>query len=135
MVGSMADLPAFAGVLKKAPPDVTQACVTLQKSFRGYADRSAAVVLADLGRCGDADFKLIRKTIERRRPFDLSGPDVDEARAGVPRAPQASRRVGPSKKSPSRKVVSRSQVRGGYRDMKGGVSLESGGHNEAKGIG
>jgi integrase len=134
MVGSMADLPAFAGVLKKAPPDVTQACVTLQKSFRGYADRSAAVVLADLGRCGDADFKLIRKTIERRRPFDLAGPDVDEARAGVPRAPQASSRAGPSKKSPSRKVVSRSQVRGGYRDMKGGMSLESGGHNEAKGM-
>ena len=80
MVGSMADLPAFAGVLKGAPLGVTQACVTLQKSFRGYADRSAAVVLADLGRCGDGDFKLIRKTIERRRPFDLAGPDVDEAR-------------------------------------------------------
>ena len=90
--------------------------------------------MAYLGRCGDDDFKLVRRTIERRRPFDLAGPDVDEPRAGVPVAPQAPRQTGPPKKATSRKVVNRSQVRGGFRDMKGGMSLGSGQHNEAKGM-
>ena len=130
----MAHLPAFAGILKGVPPEVTQACVTLQKSFRGYADRSSAAVLADLGRCGDDDYKIIRSTIERRRPFNLKGPDADDARAGVPRAQRASSVAGSTKKPSSTKVVSRSQVRGGLRDMRGKMSLESDGHCSAKGM-
>ena len=130
----MAHLTAFAGILRGVSPEVTQACVTVQKSFRGYADRSSAAVLADLGRCGDDDYKTIRSTIERRRPFNLKGPDFDDARAGVPRAPRAPSAVGSTKKSSSTKVVSRSQVRGGLRDMRGKMSLESDGHNSAKGM-
>ena len=128
-IGPVADLPAFAGILKGVPPEVTQACVTMQKTFRGYADRSSAAVLADLERCTDRDYGLIRRVIERRRPFGLAGPDAAEARAGMPRVPK-----GPKPAGSSKKVVSRSQVRGGLRTMAGKMSLDSGGHNEAKGM-
>lgn len=125
----MASLPAFAGVLTPAPKEQYSACVSIQKSYRGFADRSGVALLGLVTHGSEVEFSALREAIERREGplFKTRASDVE--RAGMPTAPRATKRSaqGSAKKKPAVKVQSRAAkaVRiGVYRDMRGGMTID-----------
>ena len=102
----MASLPAFAGVLTPAPKEQCSACVSIQKSYRGFAERSGAALLGLVTHGSEVEFSALHEAIERREGplFKTRAPDVE--RAGMPTVPRATKRSarGSAKKKPAVKV-------------------------------